>query len=262
MYFSDEYVEARRAEHRQIGWKCHCLVESYLTRNYNESRAREYAQHGFSRRVKTLARCIDNVFQALPLNGTGLPKVNEVSDAVINIQAFISNVFGCVDNLAWIWVLEKGLKREDGSPIPDTRVGLFGKNNDFIRTSLSAEFQEYLEGKKRWFDNLKNFRHALAHRIPPYIPPHTIPTDKEAAYRQLEDCKAEICKRMNFAERERLFGELNRLKADQESMATFIPMITHSIGENSPQVLLHPQMLWDFFTIEEMAGKMLKELDH
>ena len=43
---------------------------------------------------------------------------------------------------------------------------------------------------------------------------------------------------MNFAEREGLFGGLNHLKAEQEAMATFIPMITHSFGENSPQVFV------------------------
>jgi hypothetical protein len=43
---------------------------------------------------------------------------------MINIQAFVFNVFGSIDNLAWIWVQEKSLAKEDGSAIPSAWVGL------------------------------------------------------------------------------------------------------------------------------------------
>jgi hypothetical protein len=139
-------------------------------------------------------------------------------------------------------------------------VGL-RKNNKEVRRSFSTGFQNYLAELDPWFSHLEDFRDALAHRIPLYIPPCTIPTDKEAAYRQLEDRRAEIMKRMSFAERKCLFEGLNRLRAEEKALATFVPLITHSIGERSPQVWLHPQLLSDFFTIEEIAERMLKELD-
>jgi hypothetical protein len=58
---------------------------------------------------------------------------------------FDVNVFGSIDNLAWIWVQEKPVRHENGSPIPNSWVGL-GKDNNFVRSSLSAEFQQYLKG--------------------------------------------------------------------------------------------------------------------
>jgi hypothetical protein len=253
MYFSNEALDELRRGHRQVAWKCQCLVWSYLSRNYRDSRAKEYAVHGFSRRLKTLARCIDNVFRILPPDRADLPSIDKLFDAMINIQAFVFNVFGSIDNLAWIWVQEKSVRKEDGSPIPNSWVGL-SKDNTCVRSSLSTEFQEYLEGLDVWFDHLDNFRHALAHRIPLYIPPYSIPKDKEAVYRQLEDCIAEARKRVDFE-------ECKRLKAKQEALATFVPEMRHSFEEESRPVSFHPQLLTDFLTIEKLAQKMLKELD-
>jgi hypothetical protein len=252
MYFSNEALDELRRGHRQVAWKCQCLVWSYLSRNYRDSRAKEYAVHGFSRRLKTLARCIDNVFIILPPDRADLPSCNELFDAMINIQAFVFNSFGSIDNLAWIWVLEKGITK-NGLPIPNREVGL-GKRYKLVRASFSTEFQEYLKGLDDWFDHLAEWRHALAHRIPLYIPPCAIPKDKEALYRQLEDCKIEPWKCGDFA-------ECTRLKAEQEALGTFLPEMRHSFEEQSGAVSFHPQLLTDFLTIEGLAQKMLEELD-
>jgi hypothetical protein len=258
--FSGENLEALRNGHNEVAWKCECLAGSYVTRNYKNLRAREYAQHGFSRRIKTMARCIDNVFRILPPDGVELPTNNEILDSMINIQAFVFNAFGSIDNLAWIWVLERGVTQKGGSPIPDKWVGL-RKNNKDVRRSFSTEFQEYLGGLEPWFRNLDDFRHALAHRIPLFIPPYTVPTDNQLAYQQLEQQIEKTRNRMNFAERKPLFEELNRLRAEQRALATFFPMMMHSIEEQSRQVWLHRQLLSDFCTIEEIAQKMLRELE-
>lgn len=253
MYFSDKDLEELRRRHRQVAWKCQRIVESYLTRNYKYSRAREYAWHGFSRRLKMLVRCIDNVFRILPPDRAELPTNDELSDATINIQAFVFNVFGSIDNLAWIWVRETDLTKEDGSPVPNSWVGL-SKNNTFVRGSLSTEFQEYLTELNDWFDHLDNFRHALAHRIPLYIPPYVVPKDKEAAHQQLGDRIAEAFRRSDFVEKE-------RLESEQEALAIFIPRMTHSFEEESAFIEFHPQLLTDILTIEGLAENMLEELD-
>jgi hypothetical protein len=171
-------------------------------------------------------------------------------EAMINLQAFIFNAFGCIDNLA-CWVKEKGLQH-DGSPIPDTWIGL-RENNTFVRQSFSIEFQEYLNGRNAWFKNLENFRHALAHRIPPYISPYTIPNDKVAAYQQQEKDRMAALGRRDKAEYERLSSE-------QRAVAEFVPCMKHSF-EEATTIYFHPQVLTDFLTIEDLAQKMLKELD-
>ena len=34
----------------------------------------------------------------------------------------------------------------------------------------------------------------------------------------------------------------------------------HSFTENNAAIVIHPQMLADFFTVDELASKMLEEL--
>jgi hypothetical protein len=114
-------------------------------REYRNSKAQEYAIHGFSRRLKSLVRCIDNIYRILPPDRVDLPSSEELSDANINLQAFVFNVSGSIDNLAWIWIAEKNIKRDDGSPIPNGRVGLRRKNK-IVHDSLSPKLREHLDG--------------------------------------------------------------------------------------------------------------------
>lgn len=193
------------------------------------------------------------MFEILPPDQKAIPSRNEVVDATINIQAFVFNVFGSIDNLAWIWVEEKAFKKENGSPVPQSWVGL-SENNKFVRNSFSIEFQDYLKQLKPWFEYLENFRHALAHRIPLYIPPYTVTKANLAAHQQLEGLKSEAIKQLNFA-------EYDRLSAEQEALGSFSPFMTHSLEVGARPVVFHSQMLADFNTIEELAQKMLKELD-
>lgn len=253
MQFSIEELEELEREYSAIPAKYASLQRSYVERPYENPRATEYATHGFSRRLKTLIRCIVRVFDILPPDRIEIPTKDEISDAVINIQAFVFNVFGCADNLARIWVQEKGLTKNDGQPFPSSWVGLL-KKNKAVRRSFSPDFQTYLRGLDPWFDNLENFRHALAHRIPLYIPPYIISPDKEEAYQQLEEQIAEANKRRDFA-------ESDRLSAEQEKLAVFNPIMTHSFEEEAKIVVFHAQLIADFNTIEELGRKMLEELD-
>lgn len=199
-------------------------------------------------------RCIENVFETIPLNNVGRPTSEELSHVNINLQAFVFNAFGSADNLAWIWVSEKGLTKDDGSPIPSGWIGL-RKRNQFVRTSFSSEFLRYLEGLDGWFDQLENFRHALAHRIPLYVPPYIVSQDKMAAYRGLENRKSD-------AQSRGAFDDYDRLSAAQDALGVFRPIMTHSFDERAKSIVFHAQLLADFNTIEELGWKILEELDH
>ncbi|MGB6176678.1 MAG: hypothetical protein WBF43_10170 [Methylocella sp.] len=253
VYFSKKALEVLKKEHLAIDHKYKRLLVGYSEHGYKASRAKEYATNGFLRRLQTLVRCIDTVFKILPPDLAELPTHDELLDATINIQAFVFNVFGSIDNLAWIWVWEKGLTNDDGSPISPLLVGL-GKKNKLVRDSFSPEFQECLSKLDKWFDNLDNFRHALAHRIPLYIPPYVVPNGKVAAYQQLIARMTEALNRLDFEEHE-------RLSAEQMTLARFIPCVTHSFEEKVTPVFFHGQMLADFKTIEVLAQKILAELD-
>ena len=94
-------------------------------------------------------------------------------------------MFGCADNLAWLWVEEKGVTKPDGSPLPANSVGL-GTKYKPVRDSFSQAFRDYLTAKQPWFTQLENYRHALAHRIPLYIPPYRIDPVNEAVVTALQ----------------------------------------------------------------------------
>ena len=109
----------------------------------------------------TLVRCIQNVFELIPMETDEVPVREVLHDAQINIQSFFANVYGCIDNLAWVWVYEKGLDAN----IHRNRVGLRAKHTE-VRSSLSGALQGYLTTLDPWLDYIIEYRDALAHRIP------------------------------------------------------------------------------------------------
>jgi endonuclease YncB( thermonuclease family) len=140
-------------------------------------------------------------------------------DAQINVQAFFANVYGSVDNLAWVWVHERGLKT-----IPRNRVGLRVQNTE-VRATLSTAFQDYLKSRDEWFEHVIEYRDALAHRILLYIPPGGVPTRNVEAYNSLT-------RAMNDALY--VLGdpyEYERLSAEQDQLLIFQPMITVVDGD-------------------------------
>jgi hypothetical protein len=169
-YFTSEKTAELNRGHGEVHEKFADLRERYLIRNYWNDRAKEHALHGFARRLGTLVRCIDRVFEILPPDREDIPSRDEVVDATINIQAFVLNIFGCLDNLAWIWVCETDVRSKDGSELAPEEIGL-GKGNKQVRRSFLPPFRSYLDSLESWFTHIKEFRDALAHRIPLYIPP-------------------------------------------------------------------------------------------
>ena len=252
MYFSKESLEILEADYKKILGKYHKLLKAYAIRVYVNEQAKENATHGFIRRLGTLSRCINNVFTILPPEYSTLPNRDKLSDAAINIQAFVINIFGTIDNLAWIWVYETNLTQDDGLPIPKEWVGL-GSKNKIIRSSFSQGFQNHLEDMDSWFDVIGNLRHSLAHRIPLYIPPYTISSAQFEAYNNFENKK-------NAAFASWDINEHDELTAEQQKLTKFKPWISGSIGDNPRPIVFHAQLLNDFITIEDLAWKILEEL--
>jgi hypothetical protein len=200
VYYSDDALKDMKTEYQAVDGKLKHLVERYCLLTLKSSRAKEFATHGHVRRLKIMVRCIDNVFRMIPPDREELPSRDELSDATINVQSFVFNVFGGIDNLAWIWVFEKGQTRADGTPIPNTHIGL-GPKNASVRATLPKDFQNYLTGLDKWFEHLEDLRHALAHRIPLYIPPYVIQAADETAYKDFEAKMFEAIKSHDFAGR-------------------------------------------------------------
>ena len=252
-YFSAEDISALNRGREEVHNQLADLRELYVSRTFQSDRASEYARHGFCRRLGTLVRAIDQVFEALPPGREDIPERDEVVDATIAIQSFVLNTFGCLDNLAWIWVYEKDVRGEDGKELNSRRVGL-GKGNKQVRSSFSNQFRAYLDGRQNWFDHLKNFRDSLAHRIPLYIPPYIVPPERIDGYNQLELASGEALQRADLE-------EYDRLQSEQKKFVLVRPWMTHSQFENAPTVVFHPRLLDDYVAIDEFGRRMLEELD-
>jgi hypothetical protein len=247
-YFSAKDLAELQRGHADIHTKFAQLRDQYFSRRYKAERAREYATQGFGRRLDMLIRTIDRVFKVLPPEREDIPNTDEVVDAQMAIQTFVMNAFGSLDNLAWIWVFEKNVKGKKGKELGRKLVGL---GSEHVRSSYTKDFSNFLDNRQKWFENLKDFRDSLAHRIPLYIPPYIIAEKDADAYRQLEEA----------AFRTKDPDEYDRLRREQNKLGVFRPWMTHSVYEDAPSVIFHFQLLQDYVTIDEFGRQMLKELD-
>lgn len=119
---------------------------------------------------------------------------------------------------------------------------------------MSTAFQDYLKSRDEWFEHVIEYRDALAHRIPLYIPPGGVPTRNVEAYNDL-------ARGMNDAlDVQGHPYEYERLSATQDQLLVFQPMITHSVTETTAHYPFHVQMLADLLTVEEFGYNMLDEL--
>ncbi|WP_426420203.1 hypothetical protein [Bradyrhizobium genosp. A] len=241
--FNEETLADIDRKFRTVGTRTDGIVLRYVYHPYKSALAQEFAHHGFVRRVRILERCIRNVFEMIPPSTSNKVSPAIIADAQINIQAFVANIYGCVDNLAWVWAHETGL----ADRIDRRRIGLRSHNTE-VRKSLSQETQAYLTGLDQWFAYVVEYRDALAHRIPLYIPERVRPENIDA-YNALTAQIAEALNTLNAIEYE-------TLAALQNELLEFQPFITHSIRETTGQVAFHVQMIADFLTVEELGQKM------
>lgn len=252
-YFDEETVEALYAGREAMRQQFDDLRGRFLARLYNSERGREFAFHGFCRRLIIMVRGVDIVFNRLPPELEEIPSRDSVVEATVAIQSFVLNAYGCLDNLAWIWVCERPVLKANGEELEPFKVG-FGPKSKVVRASLSSEFVAYLESRQEWVDYLKGFRDSLAHRIPLYIPPFIVPPDVSDEYNRLEKASADALRKKD--------SELwDKAQATQQSLGQWRPWMTHSINESSPHVVFHSQLIQDCLTIAEFGRELLGELE-
>ncbi|HZZ22108.1 MAG TPA: hypothetical protein VFE60_05820 [Roseiarcus sp.] len=143
-------------------------------------------------------------------------------------------------------MLETDLKAPDGTDLDRKAIGL-RKHHKIVLASLSKELQDFLASIGKWFTYLEDYRHALAHRIPLYVP-----HKNEARFQEFARLKMEAIKEGRVAKYQKLEKELDNLKL-------FRPFITYSWSEARPMAF-HQQVLTDFKTIDVLTTKMIGEM--
>jgi hypothetical protein len=84
-FFTNEALADINAKAQEVESKKDRLVLKYVGHRYADEKAKEYAHHGFARRVQTIARCIENVFMMVPPDTLDVPPKEKLYDAQINI---------------------------------------------------------------------------------------------------------------------------------------------------------------------------------
>ncbi len=252
MYFQKEEIAKLKQLYLDADKKNQFLLEAYIRKNFQNINADEYAKHGLARRIRTLKRCIDNIYVICPPDKKEKPSSEELIDLAINLQAFVFNTFGCLDNLAWIWVKEKKIKDSMGKDLSPHQIGL-GKKYSLVRQSLSENLRNHLISLDEWFYYLEGFRHALAHRIPLYVSPYVMNEEEATGKEELEKLRYESLT-------EGKYGEYQRLTDSLKGLGKFVPLMSHSFEEKSQQIMFHPQVITDWQIIIDLSEKFLEEL--
>lgn len=225
------------------------LIVEFFARDFRCSSTNELVKHGLGRRLASLKHCIKRTFEILPPSNPD-PDDMVLMDTTIYLQTFVTNTYGAIDNLARIWCIEANLCGTNGKSLHDSKIGLT-PTHEIVRESLSQPFQTYLGNTNAWFAYLKNYRHALAHRIPLYIPPRQLSDADVVEYRRIEQKMLEV---------RRDYERYGKLQIQQGRLGVFNPVMMHSYGEGAKPVLMHPQMICDFATVVEIGELMLHEL--
>ena len=253
MNYTKEALDSLEAQRSLAYEKYLEICESLVMRHYQSERAKEFTTQGLGRRLRLLVRCIDAVFEKLPPEKVDpfYPDSVDLLDATLFLQAFVFNTSGCIDNLAHIWVEEKGVTR-NGEPLPNAQIG-FHRKKKTVWHSLSNTFQEYLDGHVKWLNYVKNFRDALGHQLAVYIPAYCVDNTRSHEYEQIENAYWNAVLRKDNLEADGLLQQ-------QLSMASFRPVAIHSFHQTSDIMWIHSQMIYDFKVVTEISEKLLAEL--
>ncbi|MBL0338256.1 MAG: hypothetical protein IPP67_03520 [Rhodospirillaceae bacterium] len=248
MFFTSEKIEQLNSKYAKINHAYQEILLNYLSLHsqLKDKKAKEYIRLGFLNRLGVLRRCLLNIWTICPPENTKKLSDEALENLSINLHSFIFNIYGCSDNLAWIWVKEKDL------PIPRTLVGL-GSKCKKVRDSFSQDFQDHLIEIDSHFEQLENFRHALAHRIPLFVCSQILNKQEAINYQNLQT-------KMIDAALNQPLEEFKKFIDTMEDMGKFAPIMTHSFEENSPQVPFHKVIVNFWETIIDTANKFFREL--
>jgi hypothetical protein len=229
--------------------------------------ARTHLLHGASRRCRVLASCISVAFEAYPPDADRPVDREALDRTQIAIHAFMINLFGLFDNLAWAFLRHHGLVGPEnakvmvlpsaaivGTEIKFRRndIGLFQKSTKDV---LPIEIVNYLDQDhiKNWVENyLIFYRDSLAHRIPLYIIPAAFTQDQAVEVRRLQAEMERFAQQRDWETYDRLSGEL-------EAMGRPAPWFVGdwTVGKNQP-VPFHEQLLSDARSTALAIGNFLQ----
>lgn len=185
-------------------------------------KAQEHCQYGLCRRLLIIVECLEYFFSELPPGTNKERSRQENGRANIHLHAFLINVSGIIDNMAWLWAYHINLETRIDLERKKTMIGLFNKDFlEYLPASLAAQVDQY----SKWQEYLVSHRHPTAHRIPPYIVPYTV-----------------------------------RNEEDPPESRNYMPRYIHSFSSKYGPIPLHAQSLADVNTVLSLLETLLTEI--
>ncbi|MFM0184166.1 hypothetical protein PQR25_00100 [Paraburkholderia nemoris] len=223
-----------------------CLRQTEST---NNAASRDYLRPGAARRLGVTRRAMHQVFDLFPLTTDRRLPIESLHDVQINLHAFVTNLYGFFENLAWAHVKRHGLLDKIGGRL---KVSMFKSTTQEHMPHAVADYLAS-ETMTRWHSEyLKNYRDALAHRIPLYIPPQVMTEEQSRRYSALELEKQSLVGCDNW-------GRIEAIIAEQDDIGSPCFSFVHSFEESevSRHIFFHPQMISDSNTATEFGHLFL-----
>lgn len=241
----------------------------------------KFAYYGILRRLKTMEKCVENVFNVRSFYLETIPTDDELSNWTINLQCFLIHLYGTLENLAWVYAISTDFK---GTKFD---ISFFANKKTLLKT-LPQSIQEKFMGDGLWIDYVKKVRDFLAHQEPFYIPPYSVNMNKEKEWRTLEEQKTQINNNYlmalwNLSKERKQRGRISSIKEisdelkkqdeleaqknfkiaeiedKQKKYTSFHPMLVVDTNDNSlPIMQFYPQILVDIKTIYEKVILILE----
>ena len=248
--YTDEQIEDYEEGRREWLRRGDELTDNALSYSCKNRRAEQFLREGFVRRLSYLEHAMFRLADIYPPNLVKASR-DTVRDAELLVQSFVMNVFGAIDNLAWVWVLERGVTRPDGQELSRTEVVFYGPRARTLLASLTPALGAVINDSGEWFKALRTYRDGVAHQIPIYIP------------RLLNNDEAEKSARLGVAIDEAITARNLRLMSellDERNHLGHYGAFMALNGEQLP-MMLHPQMVCDLATVVNLGETLFSELN-
>ena len=253
MNYDREAAASIEGKYAEIGQRYNDLFMKTFAFGHRlrNERAKEFIHHGVARRLEMLKRSMDNIFRLFPVRRFKILKRDNRLDLEVSLHAFLINVYGILENLALALAYENDLIGVgEENKVHPRQANLFDQR---FQKLLHPTFVAYLRSDMTdWYkEYAKDYRDALAHRIPPYVPPSGLNKRQQARFAEIEE-------ELQSLTYERDIERIVALRDEEESLGSAMAAFVHSFSEKARLLRLHPQILTDFLTIEEVLQRAME----
>lgn len=204
------------------------------------SEARDFLRYGVARRLNIIEITSRKIFELFPPEQNQVLPLETIHEVQAFLHAFLINVCGIFDNFSWAFIHRHDLFQRIGGR--NANVGIFRAET---QQCFPPELSKYVAEKiKPWNEKyMKDYRDAIAHRIPLYVPPYTIDPKDHDSYKQLNELRGPLLQ-------DKQWNELNRNTDQMEALGKPMPVF---LDDFSKYVPFHPQLNADTALVLEFT---------